>query len=242
MTKELGRRGWFINKKKVQRIMKKYGLLSQIKKLFKSITNSQHKFRKYANLIKDLIITKPNQIWAADITYVRLPYGFCYVAVIIDLFSRKIKGWAVSKKLDHQSLTVPALKVALSGNPAPLIHHSDQGVQYACDDYTDLLKEHHIQISMSAKGNPYQNSICESFLKTLKYNEVYLNEYETFQEAAANIERFINQVYNQKRLHSSIGYLPPDEFEQQFINQESNQLFSEVPVKNEALVSSLGPV
>lgn len=238
MTKALKRNGLKINKKPVQRIMNKYGLLSQIKKLFKlSTTNSQHQFRRYDNLIKDLNSDHPNSVWAADITYVRLGHGFCYVAVIIDLFSRKIKGWAISQKLDHYNLTLPALRMALNHYAAPQFHHSDQGVQYACDDYVNLLKERGIKISMSAKANPYENGICESFFKTLKYNEVYFNDYDNFEEACANISHFIEQIYNQKRLHSSLNYLPPDEFEQNYFltEKDKNQCKLEISFKNDAL-------
>lgn len=213
---EFRNKGLKINKKKIQRIMRKYGLMSQIKRLFKSFTNSQHNLAKYPNLIKNMLIIGINQVWGADITYVRLNRSFVYVAAVIDFFSRKIKGWSISRNLDH-NLILKALNAALEGNPAPAIHHSDQGVQYCSLEYTARLKENNIKISMSDKANPYQNSIIESFFKTLKYNEVYLNEYESFEEAEANIKTFIEKVYNTKRLHSSLGYLPPEEFEKQFI-------------------------
>ncbi len=218
VTAELKRRNWQINKKKVQRVMREYGLKSQIRRLFKSLTDSRHKLPRYPNLIRNLTITAINQVWGADITYVRLPNGFAYLAVIIDFYSRKIRGWAISKNLDH-SLTIEALNKALANNPAPDIHHSDQGVQYCCTEYVAQLKEREIQISMSDKGNPYQNNITESFFKTLKYNEVYLNEYDSFEEAQSNIANFIEIVYHKKRLHSSLGYLPPEEFENQIKNQ-----------------------
>ncbi len=216
ITAEFKNKGIKLNKKKIQRIMKKYGLISQIKRLFKSFTNSRHNLFKYPNLIKEMPITDINQVWGADITYIRLNKGFIYAAAIIDFFSRKIRGWSISKNLDH-NLILKALDTALAVNSAPFIHHSDQGVQYCSLEYTAKLKENNIQISMSDKGNPYQNSITESFFKTLKYNEVYLNEYENFEEAKANIKNFIEKVYNEKRLHSSLGYLPPEEFEKQFI-------------------------
>ena len=196
--------------------MRKYGLLSQIKRLFRSFTKSRHKLPKYPNLIQNLAITTINQVWGADITYIRLKKGFVYLAVIIDFYSRKIKGWALSKNLDA-SLTIKALNQALSRNPKPAIHHSDQGVQYCDKAYVEILKEAAILISMSDKGNPYQNNITESFFKTLKYNEVYLNEYDDFEEAYSNIEKFIEVVYQKKRLHSSLGYLPPEEFEAQVL-------------------------
>jgi len=192
--------------------MRKYGLMSQIKRLFKSFTESRHNLPKYPNLIRELTVTTINYVWGADITYIRLKKEFVYLAVIIDFYSRKIKGWAFSKNLDA-GLTIEALKKALAQNPKPVLHHSDQGVQYCDKEYIEILKENSIQISMSDKGNPYQNNITESFFKTLKYNEVYLNEYNDFKEAYSNIENFIELVYQRKRLHSSLGYLPPEEFE-----------------------------
>ena len=150
----------------------------------------------------------------ADITYIRLCAEFIYLAVILDAFSRRVVGWALGRTMEGQ-LTVAALRMALlERRPAPgLVHHSDRGVQYAARDYTDLLKEHQVRISMSRKGNPYDNAACESFMKTLKYEEVYRNEYRDFQEARASISEFLERVYNQKRLHSALGYLPPAEFE-----------------------------
>jgi len=216
VTAELRRRSRLINRKRVQRIMRKYGLMSQIKRLFRSFTKSRHKLPKYPNLIQNLAITFINQVWGADITYIRLKKGFVYLAVIIDFYSRKIKGWALSKNLDV-SLTIRALNQALSRNPKPVIHHSDQGVQYCDKEYVEILKEAAILISMSDKGNPFQNNITESFFKTLKYNEIYLNEYDDFEEAYSNIEKFIEVVYQKKRLHSSLGYLPPEEFEAQVL-------------------------
>jgi len=213
---ELKRRGVDFNKKKIQRIMQKYGLMSQIRKLFKSFTQSKHKFPKYPNLIRECIATAINQIWGADITYVRVRNGFIYVAIVIDFYSRNIRGWAISKGLDHR-LPLEALEHALSHHPPCTIHHSDQGVQYCSKEYTEKLKEYQIKISMSDKGNPFQNSITESFFKTLKYNEVYLNEYESFEEASSNIKHFIEIIYHKRRLHSSLNYMTPEEFEQQHL-------------------------
>ena len=213
------KKGWNINKKRILRIMRKYGLKSQLKRLFKSFTDSRHKLKKYPNLIKDLIVKALNQVWGADITYIRVKHEFIYLAVIIDLCSRKIKGWALSKNIDAD-LTITALNHALKTNPKPVIHHSDQGVQYCSKEYTDILKESETLISMSDKANPFQNAICESFFKTLKYNEVYLNEYDDFEDALANIKEFIEIVYHKKRLHSSLGYLPPAEFEENILKQQ----------------------
>jgi len=203
--------------------MYKYALLSQIKRLFRSFTDSKHKLPRYPNLISNLKIQALNQVWGADITYIKLKEEFVYLAAIIDFYSRKIKGWALAKHLDA-SLPTEALQKALANCPAPEIHHSDQGVQYCSSDYVQILKEQEIRISMSDKGNPYQNNITESFFKTLKYNEVYLNEYDNFEEALANIENFIEQVYNQKRLHSSLNYQTPEEFEQKHLQTLSNFL------------------
>lgn len=234
VTAALRKQGRLINRKRVQRIMQKYGLMSQIRKLFKSFTDSHHNLPKCPNLIRNLTINAINYVWGADITYIRLKKEFIYLAVIIDFYSRKIKGWALSKNLDA-SLTIEALKKALAGNPKPVIHHSDQGVQYCDKEYVEILKEASIQISMSDKGNPFQNNITESFFKTLKYNEVYLNEYDSFEEALSNIENFIEIVYQKKRLHSSLGYLPPAEFEEKFLAEQQKQLFSENQSKTEAL-------
>lgn len=218
ITAQLKRQGQTLNHKKIQRIMKEYGLKSQITKLFKTYTQSKHNLPRYPNLIRGLAITQPNYVWGSDITYIRLNQGFVYLAVIIDFFTKKIRGWKLSSHLDA-SLTKEALSKALRENPKPKIHHSDQGVQYCDFEYIQILKDNRIQISMSDKGNPYQNNITESFFKTLKYNEVYLNEYDTFEEALDNIKDFIEIVYHKKRLHSSLGYLPPEEFEQIFFQK-----------------------
>jgi transposase InsO family protein len=161
-----------------------------------------------------LEVTGINQVWVSDITYIRVLTGFVYLAVILDLFSRRVIGWALSKSIRHE-LTVTALRMAIEArNPgAGVIHHSDRGVQYACDDYVALLDEYGFQGSMSAPGNPYDNAFAESFMKTLKNEEVHLCEYESFTDVAEQIPQFIEAVYNQKRVHSGIQYLPPAEFE-----------------------------
>lgn len=213
ITAELRNRGYTVNHKKVLRLMREDNLLC-VKKTFKPVTtNSNHKYRKYPNLLKDLEINRINQVWAADITYIRLQREYVYLAVILDLFSRKCVGWELSRNLDAQ-LTLNALRKALR-NRKPLIHHSDQGVQYASKEYVSCLEEHGIKISMSRKGNPYDNAFVESFIGTLKTEEVYLNEYETFSDALSNIGEFIEEVYNRKRLHSSLGYKSPEDFEKE---------------------------
>ncbi len=218
MTVELGRRGHHLNHKRVLRLMREDSLLC-FKKRFKPLTtNSNHDHKVYPNLVRGMEITGPNQVWASDITYIQLTSEFIYLAVILDLFTRRCIGWELSRDIDTQ-LVLSALDNALKDRWDPdikePIHHSDQGVQYASGEYIDRLKEHDFQISMSRKGNPYDNAFVESFIKTLKCEEVYLNEYETFRDALNNISRFIDVVYNKKRLHSSLGYRSPIEFEQE---------------------------
>ena len=215
MTVELYNRGYHVNHKRVLRLMQEDNLLC-FKKKFKPITTqSNHNQRIYPNLIKDMDIIQPNQIWGGDITYIQLADEFVYLAVILDLFVRKCIGWQLGRNIDT-ALTLNALDKAIENRWHPsfqgIIHHSDQGVQYASNQYVNRLKEHCIQISMSGRGNPYDNAFVESFIKTLKYEEVYLNEYETFSDALENIGRFIDDVYNKKRLHSSLGYKSPDDF------------------------------
>ena len=213
---ELGRRGLGVGLKKVLRFMREDNLLCVKKRFRLCTTDSNHGEKVYRNLARDIEVTGLNQLWVADITYIQLSREFVYLAVIIDVFSRRCIGWTLGRHIDTQ-LTLNALQNALETRRTTsltgLVHHSDQGVQYASHEYVKCLLEHGIQVSMSRKGNPYDNAFAESFMKTLKYEEVYLNEYETFKDALKNIERFIEEVYNQKRLHSSIGYIPPVEFE-----------------------------
>jgi transposase InsO family protein len=217
VTKEFHRRGVTVNKKRVQRLMQHYHLQRRPRRRFVRTTDSRHSLRVYPNLIRELVVDRPDQVWVADLTYVRLIHGFVFLAVILDLFSRKVIGWALSSRLKAE-LALQALQKALqtrSVSPG-LIHHSDRGVQYASQDYVALLQHHGIQISMSRKGNPYDNATIESFFKTLKIEEVYLNEYADIGEAEQNIGAFVDEVYNIKRLHSSLGYRSPDEFEQSY--------------------------
>jgi putative transposase len=221
VTRELHERGWLVNRKKVQRLMREDNLLCLRKRRFIVTTDSNHALPVYPNLAREMVLTGLDQLWRSDITYVRLETEFVYLAVVLDAFSRKVVGWALDRTLEA-TLTIEALQMALrTRKPAAgLVHHSDRGVQYASGDYTDLLKAHGIQISMSRRGNPYDNAQCESFMKTLKYEEVYRNEYRDLAEARAQIGAFLDKVYNQKRLHSALGYLPPTKFEAQLTTKK----------------------
>lgn len=231
ITKELDRSGFrikglVVNHKRVLRIMRENNLLCEIKKSFINTTDSNHNLKKYSNLLKkeEIKPTGLDQVWVSDITYIRLPEGFIYLAVVIDAYSRKVIGFCLSRNID-KDLVLEALKMAIKERRVTnannkLIHHSDQGVQYASLAYTDLLKFYGIRISMSSAGSPWENGIAESFFKTLKTNEVYLNDYQNIWEAKNNLFKFISDVYNSKRLHSSLDYLPPNEFEELTIKNE----------------------
>jgi putative transposase len=214
ITQELRRRGWRVNAKRVYRLMREDNLLCVRKRKFVVTTDSNHGRKVYPNLARDMILTGTDQLWRADITYIRLRDEFVFLAVILDAFSRRVIGWALDRTLEDE-LPLAALRMALSRrNVQPgLVHHSDRGSQYASNEYTNLLKAHQIVISMSRKANPWDNAECESFMKTLKYEEVLRNEYRDLAEALASIPRFLEKIYNQKRLHSALGYLPPVEFE-----------------------------
>ena len=217
VTAELRRRGFRVNHKRISRLMGIANLHCRRKKRFIRTTDSKHNFRVYPNVAKDLVAVRPNQLWRADITYIRLLCEFVYLAVILDAFSRRVVGWALARHIDA-ALTVAALKMAIEQrNVEPgLVHHSDRGVQYACGEYVTVLNNNRFTISMSRKGNPYDNAMAESFMKTLKTEEVYINEYNTITDASSNIQQFIEIVYNTKRLHSSLGYRTPVEREAEF--------------------------
>ena len=220
ITAELRRRGWTVNAKRVHRLLREDNLLCVRKRKFVVTTDSNHGRKVYPNRARDMVLTGMDQLWRADITYIRLREEFVFLAVILDAFSRRVIGWALDRNMED-GLTLTALRMALSRRSIQpgLVHHSDRGSQYASNDYTDLLKANQIDISMSRKGNPWDNAACESFMKTLKYEEVLRNEYRDLAEARASIREFLEKVYNQKRLHSALGYLPPVEFEAQLAAQ-----------------------
>ena len=215
ITRALRRQGWKVNPKRVQRLMREDNLLCVRKRKFRvTTTDSNHDRKVYPNLAGKMVLNGINQLWVADITYIRLETEFVYLAVVIDAYSRRVIGWALDRIMEDD-LTLMALRMALDQRrPSPgLVHHSDRGSQYASGDYTDLLKTHGCKVSMSHKASPWENAGCESWMKTLKYEEVYRQEYRDLAEARASIERFIEKVYNQQRLHSALGYQPPVEFE-----------------------------
>jgi putative transposase len=218
ITAELKRRGWKVNHKRVARIMGEDNLLCLRRKKFVVTTDSHHGFPIYPNLAGSMEPTGIDQLWIADITYIRLETEFVYLAVVLDAYSRRVIGWALDRTLEDD-LAIAALKMAFRRRtPSPgMTHHSDRGVQYASHDYTTLLKNRGVRISMSRNGNPYDNAFCESFMKTLKYEEVYRQEYRDLAEARASIERFIEKIYNGKRLHSALDYRPPVEFERSLL-------------------------
>ena len=214
VTKQLQHEGKAINHKRVLRLMRESDLLCRARRKRVTTTDSKHHFPRYPNLINKLAVRKINQLWLADITYIRIRSGFVYLAAILDGCSRRVIGYAISTSLET-SLTLKALRMAIAArHPTPgVIHHSDQGVQYASEEYVDELRSHGFMISMSRSGNPYDNATMESFFKTLKYEEVYLSEYQTLVDVLDRIPYFIEEVYNRKRLHSALGYLSPVNFE-----------------------------
>jgi transposase InsO family protein len=216
MTAALKQQEWEVNHKRVLRLMRADNLLALRKRRYVLTTDSHHPFAIYPNLVPRLVVDGINQLWVADITYLRLRETFLYLAVVLDAFSRKAVGWELGATLEA-TLAVAALQKALAErNPEPgLVHHSDRGVQYASQDYVALLESRGCLISMSRTGNPYDNAKAESFMKTLKREEVYLRQYRDREEVQASITQFIDEVYNRKRLHSALGYLSPVAYENQ---------------------------
>jgi putative transposase len=214
VQRELLRCGWRVNHKRVLRIMRVDNLLCVRRRKFVLTTDSRHGLPIYPNLAKDMVLTGINQLWVADITYIPLQMEFVYLAVLLDAFSRNCVGWALQRSLEA-ALVLEALRMALQRRCVQpgLVHHSDRGVQYACGEYTAQLAQHDIRISMSRCGNVYDNAMAESFIKTLKYEEVYRTEYRNLEETRAAIKQFLEKIYNQQRLHSALGYRPPREFE-----------------------------
>jgi putative transposase len=221
ITQELRRRGWTVNPKRVRRLMREDNLLCVRKRKFIVTTDSNHGKKIYPNLTRKMVLTDVDQLWVADITYIRLREEFVFLAVILDAYSRRVIGWALERTIEDD-LTLRALRMALAQRVIEpgLVHHSDRGSQYASNEYTDLLKGNGLVISMSRKGNPWDNAACEAFMKTLKYEEVHRNEYRDLNEARSTIRVFLEKIYNRKRLHSAIGYLPPAEFEAKLIAQQ----------------------
>jgi len=224
ITAQLRRKGIMVNRKRVYRIMRYNGILCTIRRKYKVTTNSKHGLVKYPNLIKGFIPVRPDELWHSDITYIRLEVSFAYLAAIIDGFSRKVIGYALGRTLSPV-LTIAALTDAISSrDTGSLTHHSDQGYQYCSREYVKILKDNGIKISMSGKANPYDNAKMESFFRILKVEEVYMSEYQTFEDVLNSIPYFIEEVYNSKRLHSSLGYMPPEEFEHKFNKNKTHQL------------------
>lgn len=224
LTALLRREGYLANKKRVLRLMQEDNLLSLRRAKYVLTTDSQHDLPVYPNLTRRLTLTGLNQLWIADITYIHLRSEFVFLAVVLDAYSRRVIGWELGRTL-HAGLATKALKMALNDRTwqsGVLIHHSDRGVQYASRDYTSLLVEHEIRVSMSRRGSPYENARAERFMRTLKEEEVQGRNYENVEDAKRRIGQFLEETYNRQRLHSALQYLTPDEFEKSLTIVESD--------------------
>jgi transposase InsO family protein len=220
VTAQLQRQGWKINHKRVRRLMQELDLPLPVKNKGRRTTNSEHGFPRYPNLVEDLEIVRPDHVWVSDITYIRLHDDFVYLAVIMDVFTRDIRGWHLGRSLD-QNLTLRALQRAMARHQAPDIHHSDQGGQYAATAYTRMLKDADVRISMAEVGEAWQNGYAERLIRTIKEEEVDLSEYTDYHDALNQLGRFLDDVYAHKRIHSSLGYLTPVEFEIQWRSKQA---------------------
>jgi len=229
ITEQLRREGWVVNRKRVQRLMGLMGIQAQIRRRKRRTTNSVHGFPRYPNLVLELEVVRPEQVWVCDITYVRLRQVFVYLAVIMDVFTRGIRGYHLGRNLDH-TLTLFALRRALVKYPAPEIHHSDQGIQYAALGYTQVLHDAQVQISMAEAGQAWQNGYAERLIRTIKEEEIALSEYLDYHDAYKQIGRFLDDVYMHKRIHSSLGYLTPAEFEVQWQKEHNLPLEFELTI------------
>jgi putative transposase len=218
ITAQLQRQGHQINHKRVARLMAEMGIMGKPPRKRKRTTNSNHEYRRYPNRVMNLAIERPNQVWVGDITYIRLQEEFVYLAVLMDVFTRSIRGWHLARNMD-QSLTLRALEQGLEKG-VPEIHHSDQGVQYAATAYVNMLSQHSVAISMAEVGAAWQNGDAERLMRTIKEEEVDLSEYRNFAEAYQQIEQFLEDVYMEKRIHSSLGYLTPSEYEMNWNEQK----------------------
>jgi putative transposase len=221
MTVMLQRQGQRVNNKRVRRLMGEMGFIGKRKVKRCRTTNSDHTFQRYPNRVEGLVVEHPNQLWVADITYIKLGCEFVYLAVLMDVFTRSIRGWQLGRSLETH-LTLVALKRALIRGK-PQMHHSDQGVQYAAKEYVQVLSEHEIEISMAEVGEPTQNGYAERLMRTIKEEEVDLSEYRNFQEAYEQIGKFLEEVYTKKRIHSSLGYLTPTEFEEKWVSEQKDK-------------------
>lgn len=219
LTQQLRRDGWQVNHKRVRRLMASMGLQIKPQRRVHATTDSHHPFPRYPNLVTGLEIVHPDQVWVSDITYIRLRCEFVYLAVIMDVFTRCIRGWHLSRHLD-QSLTLTALERALAQR-RPVIHHSDQGVQYAALAYTQRLEEANVQISMAEAGEAWQNGYAERLIRTIKEEEVDLSDYTDYRDARQRLGCFLDEVYTHKRIHSSLGYLTPAEFESEWLTKQA---------------------